>query len=79
MNEVKVVCEKKGVIIGRVKKARVGWTVYDSNKRKIGKIVDLFGPVSNPYVRIKILRKRDGKILIGGEDKWRKKRKRRSG
>ena len=77
--EVEVVCERKGEIIGRMKKARIGWVVYDSNKRKIGRIVDLFGPVSNPYVRIKASKKPTGKIMVGGDAKWQRRRIIRNG
>jgi len=32
---------------------RIGETVVDENLRTVGKIFDLFGPVSSPYVAIK--------------------------
>ncbi len=41
----------KGFLIGRGN-VRVGLDVYFKHK-KIGKIVDIFGPVNYPYVKIK--------------------------
>jgi len=32
---------------------RIGETVVDENLRTVGKIFDLFGPVSSPYVAIR--------------------------
>ena len=32
---------------------RIGETVVDENLKTVGKIFDLFGPVSSPYVAIK--------------------------
>ena len=32
---------------------RIGETVVDENLKPIGKVFDLFGPVSSPYVAIK--------------------------
>ena len=77
--DVEVVCERKGGIIGRVKKAKIGWEIRDSKGKKVGKITDIFGPVSRPYVRIKMSRKYTGKITAGGDAKWQRRRKRRSG
>jgi len=32
---------------------RIGETIVDENLRTVGKIFDLFGPVSSPYVAIR--------------------------
>jgi len=32
---------------------RIGETVVDENLRPVGKIIDVFGPVSSPYTTIK--------------------------
>ena len=34
-------------------KINVGKQVYDEDIKSIGKVVDIFGPVENPYVSIK--------------------------
>ena len=33
-----------------------GASVFDKNKKKIGKIVDVFGPTKNPYISIGIFK-----------------------
>ena len=77
--KVEIVCKRNDEIIGRVKRAKIGWSVYDSKKRKIGRVSDIFGPANNPYIRIKKLKKSTGEITVGGDDKWQKRKKRRNG
>ncbi|ENN95711.1 H/ACA RNA-protein complex component Gar1 [Methanocaldococcus villosus KIN24-T80] len=46
----------KGFLIGRGKNVKINSPVY-FKKKKIGVIVDIFGPVSNPYIKIKPIKK----------------------
>ncbi len=80
MIEVDVICKKGSDVVGRVSKVKSGWVAYDDRKRVIGRIVSVFGPVSGPYVKIRLKNSGGrGKIYVGGAKKWQKKRKRRSG
>ncbi|NPA75879.1 MAG: hypothetical protein GXO25_07375 [Euryarchaeota archaeon] len=80
MIEVTVICSRGDEVIGRVSKIRAGWMAYDENKRVIGRVVSVFGPVSYPYVKIRLKTPgRSGKIYVGGARKWRKKRRNRNG
>jgi RNA-binding protein len=41
-------------IITKIEKTpRIGETVVDENLRPVGKVFDIFGPVSSPYVAIR--------------------------
>lgn len=42
------------LILKAENKARLGDTVLDREGRKVGTVFDLFGPVSNPYVAVKL-------------------------
>jgi rRNA processing protein Gar1 len=80
MIEVKVLCRKNSEIIGRVPQVKAGWVAYDDKKRIVGRVVSVFGPVSEPYVKIRLKNQGGrGKIYVGGAGKWRKKKKRRNG
>lgn len=43
--------------IGKI--PEIGESVYTSEKKRIGNIADIFGPVAKPFVSIKILRSMD--------------------
>ena len=43
----------KNIIIKTENIPKIGQTVIDENFKTVGKIFDLFGPVSSPYVAIK--------------------------
>lgn len=47
------VSASKNVIIKVENTPRIGEQVVDENLKLVGKIVDLFGPVSSPYVAVK--------------------------
>ena len=76
---MEIICDNNEEIVGRVERIKQGWQAYDSRGRKIGSVVDIFGPVNRPYIRIKITKKPAGKILVGGDVKWRRRRIRRNG
>jgi len=43
----------KNIILKAENRARIGDRVVDENLNPIGKIFDIFGPVSSPYVSVK--------------------------
>lgn len=71
----------KNIAIGDVKQyIEEGTIVYDKNAEKLGVILEIFGPVTDPYVRIKLekddFEKGSDIFIIEGEKKkitWRKK------
>ncbi len=79
MEEVVVVCKKDDTVVGRVSKARMNAPILDEKKRVIGRVIAVFGPVARPYIKIRIQRKGGRKLYVGGEDRWRKRRRRKSG
>jgi RNA-binding protein len=41
-------------VIAKIEKTpRIGETVFDENLRSVGKVFDIFGPVSSPYVAVR--------------------------
>ncbi len=68
----RVVCSKGKYIIARIRANKLGERVYSSSGRYIGRIVKIFGPVNEPYAKIKIERKWGrsvGDIYVRGEKK----------
>jgi rRNA processing protein Gar1 len=47
------VTSDKNIILKAENRARIGDRVVDENLNPIGKIFDIFGPVSSPYVSVK--------------------------
>jgi len=43
----------RNIIIKIEKTPRIGETVVDENLKPVGKVFDIFGPVSSPYVAVK--------------------------
>ncbi|MDH5794346.1 MAG: Gar1/Naf1 family protein [Candidatus Bathyarchaeota archaeon] len=43
----------RNIIVKTENIPRIGETIVDENLRTVGKIFDLFGPVSSPYVAIR--------------------------
>lgn len=43
----------RNIIVKVEKTPRIGETVVDENLKTVGKILDVFGPVSSPYASIK--------------------------
>jgi len=77
MKEVNIVCRTESYAVGRVEKAKLQAPILDERGRIIGRVVSVFGPVSNPYVKIRIQRKGGKKLYVGGDKKWEKKKKRK--
>lgn len=68
----KVICHMDRYIIARMKVNKLGGKVYSSSGRYIGRIIKLFGPVDNPYVKIKVERRwgrNVGEIYVRGDRK----------
>ena len=71
------------VVSNQVKALRIGQTVVTKDLTEIGRIFDIFGPVSNPYISIKPdasvtdLKKYVGEVLYSFDEK-KTRRKRRN-
>ncbi len=56
---------------------RIGGKVVNENLKSIGKVVDVFGPVSSPYASVKLIgrtrKELVGKILYVLPSEWRKR------
>jgi RNA-binding protein len=53
MGRVLHISPSRNVIAKTEKLPKIGETVVDENLRIIGKVFDIFGPVSSPYVAIR--------------------------
>jgi len=51
----------------KIKPEYLGRSVYDKKKRKIGKIVDIFGNIKYPYVKILIKGEKDKEEFLNKE------------
>ena len=47
------VSQSRNIIIKIEKALKIGETVVDENLKPVGKILDVFGPVSSPYASVK--------------------------
>ena len=79
MEEIDVVCRKDDFVVARVRKARINMEILDEKRRIVGRVVSVFGPVQRPYIKIRMQRKGGRKLYLGGERRWKKKRRRRNG
>ena len=73
----KIICNDGKYIVARMKADRINEKVYSSSGRYIGRVVKIFGPVSEPYVKIRIERKwgrKVGEIYIRGDKNGRKRK-----
>jgi len=53
---------KSGRLIVRLsREIRPGVFLYDDNRRKLGKVVELIGPVKSPYASVAVVSSRLGK------------------
>ena len=53
---------KSGRLIVRLsKEVKPGAILYDDNKRRLGKVVELIGPVKSPYASVMVASSRLGK------------------
>ncbi len=76
MEKLEVVCRGEGYVVARVSKAKINQAVVDEKRRIIGRIVSIFGPVSRPYIKVRIQRRGGRELYLGGDYKWRKRRRR---
>ena len=74
---MEVVCKMQKFVVGRVRRARANLPVLDENNRIVGRVVSVFGPVEQPYVKIQMQRKWGRRLYLGGEKKWKKTKKRK--
>jgi RNA-binding protein len=44
---------RRGLVLRSVEPIEPGFPVYDEAQRRVGNVLDVFGPVSNPYIAIK--------------------------
>jgi RNA-binding protein len=48
------VTSDRNIILKAENRAQIGDRVVDENLKPVGKIFDIFGPVSSPYVSVKV-------------------------
>jgi len=53
MGKVLHITSNKNIILKAENCAQIGARVVDENLKPVGKIFDIFGPVSSPYVSVK--------------------------
>ena len=73
-----VVCMGKDYAIIRARLNKPRGKAYTPSGKYIGRVVRLFGPVDNPYVKIKIERKwgkKVSEVIIRGDSHGRKRQK----
>ncbi len=61
---------RQGMVVKAIIQPKMGRSVLDRKKRRIGNIIDIFGPVKSPYVLIKPatgMSQKDQSDLIGSE------------
>ena len=71
-----VVCIEGNYIIARAKVKRSGQKVYTPSGKYVGRVVRVFGPVENPYIKVKIERKwgrKVSEIVVRGDRNGRKR------
>jgi rRNA processing protein Gar1 len=57
---------RRGQVVARgASQPRVGWRVLDMRGRDMGKVVDLIGPVREPYILVAPPRGADVRRLLG--------------
>jgi RNA-binding protein len=56
------VSQSRNIIIKIEKAPKIGETVVDENLKPIGKILDVFGPISSPYASVKPTIQEAGKL-----------------
>ncbi len=71
-----VVCYEKDYIIARAKVKRSGQRVYTPSGKYVGRVVRVFGPVEEPYIKVRIERKwgrKVSEIVVRGDKNGRKR------
>ncbi|MCS7098629.1 MAG: Gar1/Naf1 family protein [Candidatus Methanomethyliaceae archaeon] len=57
---------RSNLILAKVKvPSRIGSFVYLKDGRKLGEIIDIFGPISSPYALIKPFKKTNENEVVG--------------
>jgi len=80
LGRVRTYTRNKNLVIEASEKPRVGEKVFDSRMMHIGYIYDIIGPVSSPYVVVKLSRTDiRPEALVGKVVYWRGSEKRRGG
>ena len=59
------VTKRGAVIVQTDKTPPMGAKVVDKKAQPVGKVHDVFGPVKNPYVSVRVRDKENAKKLIG--------------
>ena len=71
-----VVCYERDYIIARAEVNRSGQKVYTPSGKYVGRVVRVFGPVENPYIKVRIERKwgrKVSEIVVRGDKNGRKR------
>ena len=79
---------RRNMLLARADEApKVNWGAYDAKGRIIGKVYDVFGPITKPYILIKVQKKETNirvlakekiyfsEIIMERKGKWRRKKK----
>lgn len=53
----------RNIILKAEKLPRIGAKVIDEKLKPVGKVFDIFGPVSSPYVKVKTKAKETGRFV----------------
>jgi len=68
-------------VIKTSKPPRIGETLFDENRKPVGKVFDVFGPTGSPYIEVDIHKERAsdlvGKMLYQLPSKRRKRSRKR--
>lgn len=54
--------QSRNIIVTIGNLPRIGETVVNENLKRIGKVLDIFGPVSSPYASVKPTIQENGKL-----------------
>jgi len=60
---VRALTPSKNIIIKTEKSPKIGSEVVDENLRVVGRVFDIIGPVSSPYVVVKPTAKEPAKLM----------------
>jgi len=63
MGRVLHISPSRNIIAKTEKPPKIGETVVDENLRIVGKVFDIFGPVSSPYVAIRATIQRPEELI----------------
>jgi RNA-binding protein involved in rRNA processing len=58
---------RKRILVKAIVIPKLNTTVYDENNNEVGKVIDVLGPVKEPYISIKPNKKEGLEELIGKE------------